>query len=131
MNIFQASFFYENFAERDNMLLNYPKGQLSNFTSRYCGKLLVVMLFKRRWKTYFNNFSLFSGAAKSFRHDSVLSPFPPAFLDDTGSKDIKGIHQLSDNKKVFMKKRRARKSAIFHVNFVDFLNICFTFDSPI
>lgn len=36
--------------------------------------------------------SLFSGAAKSFRHDSVLSPFPPAFLDDTGSKDIKGIH---------------------------------------
>ena len=38
----------------------------------------------------FNNFSLFIGAARSYRHDSSLSPFPPFFIDAAGNKDIKG-----------------------------------------
>lgn len=35
--------------------------------------------------------SLFIGAARSYRHDSSLSPFPPFFIDSAGSKDIKGV----------------------------------------
>jgi len=37
--------------------------------------------------------SLFVGAARSYRHDSSLSPFPPGFLTSTGEKDIGALQE--------------------------------------
>jgi len=37
--------------------------------------------------------SLFVGAARSYRHDSSLSPFPPCFMTASGTKDIQGVQE--------------------------------------
>lgn len=35
--------------------------------------------------------SLFWAAMSSFRHDTILRPFPPMFLSEEGHKDISGV----------------------------------------
>ena len=39
--------------------------------------------------------ALFHSAASSYRHDTVLKPFPPVFVMKDGTKDIDGLVSVS------------------------------------
>lgn len=42
--------------------------------------------------------SLFLAALKSYRHDSILRPFPSGFTSETGEKDFEALVSIVDGR---------------------------------
>ena len=46
--------------------------------------------------------SLFMSALESYRHDSILRPFPSAYVEDDGSKNVQRLVSVNSRKPVYM-----------------------------